>query len=69
MTIFFHKLDTVGFWCWTIHKKFFRRFDTIFDLKMMVKSDLEKIILKFHNGLKGYCCSVQKNLPRMAEFA
>ena len=26
---------TVGFWCQTIHKKFLRRFDTTFDLKMM----------------------------------
>ena len=29
---------TVGFWCQTIHKKFLRRFDTIFGLKMMVMS-------------------------------
>ena len=42
---------TVGFWCQTIHKKILRRFDTIFGLKMMMKSDLEKIILKFHGGL------------------
>jgi hypothetical protein len=34
---------TVGFWCQTIHKKFLRRFDTIFGLKMMVKSGLEKL--------------------------
>ena len=25
--------NTVGFWCQTIHKKFLRRFDTIFGLK------------------------------------
>ena len=46
-----NKYYTVGFWCQTIHKKFFRRFDTIFGLKMMMKSGLEKIILKFHDGL------------------
>ena len=60
---------TVGFWCQTIHKKFLRRFDTIFGLKMMMKSGLEKIILKFHDGLQSCCCPVQKNLPRKAELA
>ena len=60
---------TVGFWCQTIHKKFLRRFDTIFGSKMMMKSGLEKIILKFHNGLQSCCCPVQKNLPRKAELA
>ena len=60
---------TVGFWCQTIHVKFLRRFDTIFSLKMMVKSGLEKIILKFNNGLQSCCCPVQKNLPRKAELA
>ena len=34
---------TVGFWCQTIHKKFLPRFDTIFGLKMMMKSGLEKL--------------------------
>ena len=33
---------TVGYWCQTIHKKFLRRFDTIFGLKMMMKC-VEKI--------------------------
>ena len=61
--------NTVGFWCQTIHKKFLRRFDTIFGLKMMMKSGLEKIILKFHDGLQSCCCPVQKNLPRKAELA
>jgi hypothetical protein len=42
---------TVGFECQAIHKKFLQRFDTIVGLKMMVKSGLEKIILKFHGGL------------------
>ena len=42
---------------------------TIFGLKMMVKSGLEKIILKFHVPLQSCCCPVQKNLPRMAELA
>ena len=60
---------TIGFWCQTIHKKFLRRFDTIFCLKMMVKSGLEKIILKFHDGRQSYCCPVQKYLPRKAELA
>ena len=56
---------TVGFWCQTIHKKFLRRFDPIFGLKMMVKSGLEKIILRLHDGLQSCCCPpcpVQKNL-------
>ena len=63
------KILTVGFWCQTIYKKFLRRFDTIFGLKMMVKSGLEKVILKFHDGLQSCCCPVQKNLPRKAELA
>ena len=41
-------LYTVGFWCQTIHKKILRRFDTIFGLKMMVKSGIEFFILKFY---------------------
>jgi hypothetical protein len=36
---------------------------------MMVKSGLEKIILKFHDGLQSSCCPVQKNLSRRAELA
>ena len=55
-------LHPVGFWCQTIHKKFLRRFDPIFGLKMMVKSGLEKIILKFHDGLQSCCCPVQKKI-------
>ena len=62
-------LATVGFWCQTIHKKFLRRFDTIFGLKMMMKSGLEKFILKFHHSLQSCCCPVQKNLHRKAELA
>ena len=42
---------------------------TIFGLKVMVKSGLEKIILKFHVLLQSCCCLVQKNLPRRAELA
>ena len=57
---------TVGFWCQTIHKKFLQIFDIIFGLRMMVKSGLEKNILKFHSGLQSCCCPVQKNLPRKA---
>ena len=34
-----------------------------------MKSGLEKIILKFHDGLQSGCCPVQKNLPRKAELA
>ena len=50
-------------------QKFLQRFETIFGLKMMVKSGLEKIILKFHDGLWCCCCPVQKNLPRKDELA
>ena len=42
---------------------------TIFGLKAMVKSGLEKNILKFHVPLQSCCCPVQKNLPRRAELA
>ena len=42
---------------------------TIFGLKVMVKSGLEKIILKFHVPLQSCYGPVQKNLPREAEFA
>ena len=59
----------VGFWCQTIHKTFLRRFDTIFGLKMMMKSGLENIISKFHHGLQSCYCPVPKNLPRKAELA
>ena len=45
-------LCTVGFWCQTIQEKFLRRFDTIFGV--------EKIILKFNDGLQSCCCPVQK---------
>jgi hypothetical protein len=42
---------------------------TIFGLKVMVKSGLEKIILKIDVPLQNRCCPVQKNLPRRAELA
>ena len=42
---------------------------TIFGLKMMMKSGLEKIILKFHVHLQSCCSPMQKNLPRKAELA
>jgi hypothetical protein len=42
---------------------------TIFGLKAIVKSVLEKIILKFYVPLQSCCCPVQKNLPRRAELA
>jgi hypothetical protein len=37
---------------------------TIFGLQMMVKSGLEKTILKFHVPFQVCCCPMQKNLPR-----
>ena len=40
-----------------------------FLIKMMMKSGLEKNILKFHGPLQSCCCPVQKNLPRWAELA
>ena len=40
---FFSAAKAVGFWCQTIHKTFLRRFDTIFGLKMMMKSGLKKL--------------------------
>ena len=51
----FHRplvLLTVGFWCQTIHKKFLRRFDIIFGLKMMMKSGLEKNIFKLNSLMR-----------------
>jgi hypothetical protein len=36
---------------------------TIFGLKMMVKSGLEKIIFKFHEPLQSCCCPGQKICP------
>jgi hypothetical protein len=42
-------------------KKFLQRFDTIFGLKMIVKSGLEKIILKYHGGLQRYLLICQAN--------
>ena len=39
-----------------------------FWLKMMIKSGLEKNILKFHQPLQSCCCPVQKNLPRKCFF-
>jgi hypothetical protein len=42
---------------------------TIFGLKMMLKSGLEKIILKFHKLLQSCCCPMQKCLPKKAELA
>ena len=39
------KLITVGFWYKTIQKRFLQRFDTIFGLKMIVKSGLGNFLL------------------------
>ena len=55
---------TVGFWCQKIHKKFLRRFDTIFGLKMMVKSCLEKIILRLHNILQSAAAQSKNICPQ-----
>ena len=63
MMVLDYNMYTVGFWCQTIHKKFLWRFDTIFGLKMMMKSGLEKIILKFHDGLQSCCCPERLNWP------
>ena len=52
---------TVGFWCQTIHKKFLRRFDNISGLKMMMKSGLENVTLKFHGGLQRFLLTCQTN--------
>ena len=59
---------TVGFWCQAIHKKFLWRFDTIFGLKMMMKSGLEKIILKFQGGLQRYLLTCQANSAFLGRF-
>ena len=56
-----HVTVTVGFWCQTIHEKFLQRFDTIFGLKMMVKSGLEKNILKFNDGLQRLLPNAKKS--------
>ena len=39
-------LDTVGFWCQTIHKKFLHIFNISFEIKMMVKIYAIEIIFK-----------------------
>ena len=44
-------LHTVGFWCQTIYKKFLWRFDTIFGLKIMVKSGID-CFLNYPNASK-----------------
>ena len=36
---------------------------TFFGTEMMVKSGLQKIIVKFHDGLQSFCCPVQKICP------
>ena len=59
---------TVGFYCQAIHKKFLQRFDTIFGLKLMVKSGLEKNILKFHGGLQRYLLTCPANSAFLGRF-
>ena len=60
-------LLTLGFYCHAIHN-FFLRFDTIFGLKMVVKSGLEKNILKFHGGLQRYLLTCQANSAFLGRF-
>ena len=43
---------TVGFWCQAIHKKILPRFDTSFDIKMMMKIYAIEIIFKSHEPLQ-----------------
>ena len=45
---------TVGFQCQAIHKKFLRRFDTNFDIKMMMKIYAIEIIFKSHKPFQSY---------------
>ena len=45
---------TVGFWCQAIHKKFLKRFDTSFDIKMMMKIYAIKVIFKSHEPFQSY---------------
>ena len=48
-TLFPKKLHiTVGFWCQGIAQKFFMKFDTSFESKMMVESGAIEIIFKSH---------------------
>ena len=61
-------IDTVGYKCQVIHKKFLQRFDTIFGLKLMVKSGVEKIILKFNGGLQRYLLTCQANSAFLGRF-
>ena len=46
--------DTAGFWCQAIHKKFLQRFDTSFDIKMMMKIYAIKVIFKSHEPFQSY---------------
>ena len=45
---------TVGFWCQAIHKKFLQRFDTSFEIKMMVKIYAIEIIFRSHEPFQSY---------------
>ena len=45
---------TVGFWCQAIHKKVLQRFDTSFDITMMIKIYAIEIIFKFHGSFQSY---------------
>ena len=45
---------TVCFWCQAIHKKFLKRFDTSFEIKIMVKIYAIEIISKSHKPFQSY---------------
>ena len=57
---------TVGFWCQTIHKKFLQRFDTSFDIKMMVKIYAIEITFKSHEPFQSYLLTAPANSARKA---
>ena len=59
-------LLTVGFWCQVIHKKFLQRFDTSFEIKMMVKIYAIEIISKSHEPFQGYQLAGPANSARKA---
>ena len=59
-------LLTVGFWCQVIHKKFLQRFDTSFEVKMMVKIYAIEIIFKSHKSFQSYQLAGPANSTRDA---
>ena len=45
---------TAGFWRQAIQKKFLERFDTSFDIKMVMKIYAIEIIFKYHEPFQSY---------------